>query len=91
MATATLIARHRVNDYGAWRSVYDSVEGLRQQYGCTDHEVLVLPTDKDDVFVLHRFATIEQAQAFAGSSELKEAMGRAGVAGPPRIEIAVEA
>lgn len=88
---ATLIARHRVNDYRAWRSVYDSVDDLRQQHGCTGEEVLVDPADRDDVFVLHRFPTLEQAQAFARSSELKEAMGRAGVAGPPRIEIAVEA
>lgn len=91
MATATLIARHRVNDYSAWRSVYDSVDGLRQQYGCTGDEVLVDPADKQEVFVVHRFPTLEQAEAFAGSNELREAMGRAGVAGPPRIEITVEA
>ena len=91
MATATLIARHRVNDYSAWRSVYDSVEQLRQQHGCTHDEVLVDPADREDVLVLHRFPTIEQAEAFAGSQELREAMSRAGVAGPPRIEIAVEA
>ena len=91
MATATLIARHRVNDYSAWRSVYDSVDEIRQQHGCTDDEVLIDPTDKQDVFVLHRFPTVEQAEAFAGSSELREAMSRAGVAGPPRIEITVEA
>ena len=89
--SATLIARHRVNDYSAWRAVYDSVDGLRQQYGCTAGEVLVDPSDKQDVFVLHRFPTIEQAEGFASSAELKEAMGQAGVAGPPRIEIAVEA
>jgi hypothetical protein len=43
------------------------------------------------VFVIHRFPSLEAAQAFAGSSELKEAMGRAGLAGAPRIEIATEA
>lgn len=91
MATATLIVRHRVNDFPAWRSVYESVEGLRQQHGCTGKEVLVDPADRQDVFVLHRFPSLAQAEAFAGSGELKEAMGRAGVAGPPRIEIAVEA
>lgn len=91
MAKATLIARHRVADYAAWRAVYDTVEDLRQQYGCTDPEVLVDPGDKDDVFVLHRFATLEQARGFAGSDALRDAMGRAGVAGKPRIEFAVEA
>ena len=90
MTTATLIVRHRVEDYGAWRAQYDSVEGLRQQHGCTDAEVMVDPADKQEVFVLHRFPTLEQAQSFAGSDELRQAMGRAGVSGAPRIEIAVE-
>jgi len=90
MTTATLIVRHHVDDYGAWRSVYDSVDGLRQQHGCTSDEVMVAPGDKKDVFVLHRFPTLEQAQAFAASDELREAMGRAGLSDAPRIEIAVE-
>jgi len=88
---ATLIVRHRVQDYGTWRTVYESVEGLRQKHGCSGAEVMVNPGDKQDVFVLHRFPTVTQAQAFADSSELREAMGQAGVVGPPRIEIAVEA
>jgi len=91
MSTATLIVRHQVQDYSAWRAVYDSLEGLRQQYSCLGAEVMTAPDDKNDLFVIHRFPTVETAQAFAGSSELKEAMGRAGVTGAPRIEIAVEA
>jgi quinol monooxygenase YgiN len=91
MATVTMIVRHRVADYAAWRSVYETVEGLRQQHGCFGAEVMVDPGDKQEVFILHRFPTVEQAEAFGGSAELREAMGRAGVEGPPRIEIAVEA
>ncbi len=90
MAAATLIVHHRVQDYAAWRSVYDSVEPLRQEHGCSSAEVMTAPDDKRDVFVLHRFPSLAQAQAFAGSAELKAAMGRAGVDGPPRIEIALE-
>jgi quinol monooxygenase YgiN len=86
-----MIVRHRVADYATWRSAYDSVEDLRQQHGCFGGEVLVDPGDKQEVFVLHRFPSVEQAQAFGSSAELRDAMGRAGVEGPPRIEIAVEA
>lgn len=89
--TATMLIRHQVNDYAAWRSVYDSVEPLRQRFGCTAAEVHRDPTDLNDVFVVHRFPTVEQAQGFAGSDELKNAMGNAGVVGPPRIEIVTEA
>jgi quinol monooxygenase YgiN len=91
MAQATLLVRHEVEDYAAWRSAYDGVDGLRKEHGCTDAEVLVDPADKNDVYVLHRFPTVEQAQAFAGSNELRLAMGRAGVKNAPRIEIAVGA
>jgi hypothetical protein len=90
VTTATLIVRHHVDDYGAWRSVYDGVDGLRQEHGCTADEVLVDPGDKQEVFVLHRFPTLEQAQAFASSDELHDAMGRAGLTSAPRLEIAVE-
>ena len=91
MAQATLLVRHEVEDYAAWRSVYESVDGLRTEHGCTGAEVMVDPGNKQDVFILHRFPTVEQAEAFAGSNDLREAMGRAGVVGAPRIEIAVEA
>lgn len=91
MAAATMIVRHRVADYGAWRSVYDSVEPLRKEFGCSGAEVLVDPSDKQDVIVFHRFPSVEQAEGFAHSPSLREAMGKAGVTGAPRIEIAVEA
>lgn len=89
--TATLIVRHEVEDYSAWRTVYEGLDGLRAQYGCVGAEVMVDPADREDVYVLHRFPSLEQAQAFAGSDDLRTSMGRAGVSGPPRIEFAVEA
>jgi hypothetical protein len=91
MAQATLLVRHKVGDYATWRAGYDEVDGLRKEHGCTAAEVLVDPADPEDVFVIHRFPTLEQAQAFVGSEGLREAMSRAGVQGPPRIEIAVDA
>ena len=91
MAKATLLVKHQVEDYAAWRSVYDSLDGLRKEHGCTGEEVMVDPADKRDVFIIHRFPTLEQAQSFAGSNELREGMGQAGVKAAPRIEFAVEA
>lgn len=85
--TATLIVRHPVSDYAAFRTVYDEVGSLRDSHGCTAERVLVAPDDGNDVLVLHEFPSVSQAEAFAGDPALKDAMGRAGVAGPPRIEI----
>ena len=85
--SATLAIRHRVGDYAAWRKVYDEAETLRAQYGCTAARVLRLPEDGNELFVTHDFPTAEQAAGFAHDPALREAMGRAGVQGAPRIEI----
>jgi len=91
MTAALVTARHQVQDYSAWREVFDGAESIRQHYGHLGAEVLTDPDNKNDVFVIDRFPTLEAAQAFASSSELREAMSRAGVTGAPRIEITVEA
>ena len=76
-----------MNDYATWRPVYEDLESLRVQYGCTDKRVLASPEDSNDLLITHDFPTVEQASAFAHDPALREGMERAGVAGPPRIEI----
>ena len=85
--SATLVVRHSVNDYATWRPVYDELESLRVQHGCTDKRVLVAPGNSNDIFITHDFPSVEQAEAFAHDPALREGMERAGVAGAPRIEI----
>lgn len=89
--TATLIVRHPVHDYAAWRQVYDSVSSLQLRHGVTDSEVLQLAGDVNEVVVIHRFASVAEAESLVGDPELKSAMERGGVSGPPRIEILIDA
>ena len=84
---ATLIVRHPVSNYNAWREVYEEVGPLRDQHGCTADRVLRLSADANDVLVIHEFPTVENAQAFVDDPALGTAMQRAGVSAPPRIEI----
>jgi quinol monooxygenase YgiN len=91
MGQALLVVRHSVEDYAAWREVYETVEPLRQEFGCTSKSVWQDPANPNDVTVLHYWPSVGQAAAFANSDGLHEAMGRAGVAGPPRVEIVAEA
>jgi hypothetical protein len=85
--SATLAIRHQVRDYAAWRKAYDEAESLRAHHGCTAERVMRLPDDGNELFVTHDFPTAEQAGSFAHDPALREAMGRAGVEGAPRIEI----
>jgi hypothetical protein len=85
--SATLTVRHHVRDYAAWRKVYDEVESLRAQHGCTAQRVMRLPDDGNELLATHEFPTVEQAASFAHDPGLREAMEQAGVEGMPRIEI----
>jgi quinol monooxygenase YgiN len=89
--SATLAIRHHVRDYAAWRKVYDEVEPLRVQHGCIAQRVMRLPDDENELFLTHDFPGAEQAARFAQDPALREAMGRAGVEGAPRIEIFTDA
>jgi hypothetical protein len=88
--SATLIVRHYVVDFDAWRKVYDDVATLRAQHGCTADAVKQAPGDRTDVLVTHDFPTVAQAEAFSSDPALKTAMELGGVRGPPRIEIFVD-
>lgn len=83
---ATMAIRHPVQEYATWRKVYDEVEDLRAKHNYTGDRVLRDAEDASTLLVLHEFASIDEARAFAGDPGLKQAMENAGVAGPPRIE-----
>lgn len=85
--SATLVVRHQVNDYATWRPVYDSLEGLRGQHGCTGARVWQHADNGNDILVTHDFPTADRAAGFASDPELKAGMAKAGVAGPPQIDI----
>jgi len=91
MAKVLGIVKHPVNDYAAWRTVYEQVQPLRDKHGVSAADVLQDPADPNQVTVLHWFPSVAQAEAFASDPGLKDAMASAGVTAPPRIEIVVEA
>lgn len=60
---------------------------MRLQHGCTAKRVWQLPDDKNDVLITYDFPSVEAAAGFAQDPALAAGMQRAGVAGPPSIEI----
>ena len=85
--SAKLVVEHNVRDYAAWRKVYDELEPLRAQYGCTAKRVMQTPDDGNELFITHDFPSAEQAAGFAHDPALAAGMQQAGVEGPPRIGI----
>ena len=91
MSRVLSIVQHPVNDYAAWRTVYEQVQPLRDKHGVSAADVLQDPADPNNVTVLHWFPSVGQAQSFVADPGLKDAMKGAGVNAPPRIDIVVEA
>jgi hypothetical protein len=90
-AMIRLFVRHNVEAYETWRAVYDDFDATRRSMGVTGHAVYRNVDDGNDITAYHDFATLDAARAFAGSSQLREAMGKAGVAGAPQIWFTEEA
>jgi quinol monooxygenase YgiN len=82
---ATMFVRHTVSDYKNWRKVYDEFASVQKAKGVTAESVYRAADNPNDVTVIHEFASVEAAQSFAQSSELKNAMRNAGVVGAPTI------
>ena len=77
--------RHSVADYDAWKAEYDAMTPVSR--GAKFARVNRAVDDGNTVAVVCGFETVDEANAFLGDPNLKEAMGRAGVQGEPRIEI----
>ena len=82
---ATMLVHHKVKDYTAWKAVYDSVEDLRAANGEISDTIYQDANDPNSLTVVFDWDSLENAQKYATSPELKAAMEKAGVAGPPDI------
>ena len=82
---ATMFVRHTISDYKAWRKAYDEAASLQKAKGVTAKAVYQAADNPNDITVTHEFGSVEAAQAFAKSDELKKAMQGAGVVGSPTI------
>ena len=85
--SVTAVVRHKVADYDAWRTVYDTLADVQTNGGVTAQSVHRLVGDGNDLLVVHQFETAAAAEAFFNSGELRDGMQRAGVKAPPTIDI----
>ncbi len=88
---ATMFVRHTVADYAAWRRIFDAFASTQAALGVTGKAVYQAADNANDITVTHEFASVEAAQAFAGSPELKAAMHDAGVTSAPTVWFTTQA
>ena len=81
----TLFIKAKVRAYDDWKPGYDEFAQKRKEKGVTAASVHRDVSDPTMVTVTHQFANLAAAQAFAGWEELRAAMMKGGVEGPPDI------
>ncbi|MBU0690215.1 antibiotic biosynthesis monooxygenase [bacterium] len=83
----TVQFNHQVKNFEEWFPFFKEHASFRQAAGCQGAEVFTDPNDRNNVTVLLTWENAETAQKFAGSSELKEVMKKAGVLSAPKATI----
>jgi quinol monooxygenase YgiN len=82
---ASILIQHKVKDFAEWKKAFDSNLGLRTSSGELSVQVFRDASDPNSLTVLNKWNSMENAQKFAHSPELKAAMEKAGVVGPPNV------
>jgi len=88
---ASMLIQHTVKDYAAWRKVFDESATLRKSYGELSSQLYREAGNPNKVTVLNTWDSLANARKFTSSPELRAAMERAGVDGPPDVTFLEEA
>ena len=82
---ATMLVQHNVKDFAEWKKVYDSVANLRANNGELSDQIYRDASDPNSLTVVFKWDSLANAKKYAQSPELKAAMEKAGVEGPPSV------
>ena len=82
---ATMLVQQKVKDFDAWKEVYDTAFDMRASNGEISNQIYRDASDPNSLTVILKWDSLENAQRYASSPELKAAMEKAGVEGPPNI------
>jgi quinol monooxygenase YgiN len=82
--------QHRVQDYDTWKQVFDGFHATRKSAGEKSYHIWQTEDDPNDLNLLFEWDNAENAHSFMASSELKDAMNKAGVLEHPRIDFLKE-
>jgi hypothetical protein len=82
---AHILVRHKVADFARWKPVYDGHLPARQKAGLRELKLLRSIDNPNEVVLLFEADDLKRAQAFAESSDLREAMQKAGVIDKPDV------
>jgi heme-degrading monooxygenase HmoA len=82
---AYLLVRHKVEDYAKWKPIFDEHGKARKAGGSKGGYLFRNANDPSELIILFEWDSLDKAQQFAQSDDLREAMQRAGVMDRPDV------
>jgi quinol monooxygenase YgiN len=82
---ASMLVQHQVKDFAAWKRAYDSMADLRKSSGELADQIYRDEGNPNSLTLVFKWDSLANAQKYASSPDLKAAMEKAGVEGPPQI------
>lgn len=76
---------HEVENYEAWKKVFDDAAAIRKEAGELSYQVLKYHDDKNKIVHFSRWQSLARARKFFESPELVEIRKKAGVKAPQFI------
>jgi len=76
---------HEVEDYEAWKKIFDDAASIRKNAGEQSYQVLKLATNSNKIVHFSKWSSISNAKAFFESAKLVEIRQQAGVKMPEFI------
>jgi quinol monooxygenase YgiN len=86
-----MLVQQQVKDFEVWKKAYDSFTELRTSKGQVSDKIFRDESNPNKITVILHWDSLENAKKYAQSPELKAAMQKAGVEGPPQIHFLNEA
>ena len=75
--------RIRIKDFEAWKKVFDHGSEFRKAGGSLGGQALRNAQDLNEIFVILKWDTLENAKKFGQSEEFRKLLQEAGVMGKP--------
>ncbi|CAN1208599.1 antibiotic biosynthesis monooxygenase [Tumidithrix helvetica PCC 7403] len=76
---------HEVENYAAWKKIFDAASGIRKQAGERSYQVLKYENEPNKIVHFSEWTSIAAAKAFFESPELIKIRAEAGVKAPEFI------
>jgi heme-degrading monooxygenase HmoA len=88
---AHILVHHKVEDFKKWKTKFEEHSAYRSQNGSNGGRIYQSSHNPNEVFVILEWDSLEKAQMFAQSPDIKKVMMEAGVVGMPAIYFVEEA